>query len=722
MLAAAAIACLAQQPQRSGSGRHGDLASGSVPASQGGWHYPAARRSEQVDDYHGVLVPDPYRWLEDPRSPETRHWIGQQNDLTFGYLQRLPQRDWLRQRLERLWNYERWSVPISTGGRYFYLYNNGLQNQSVLYVQDTLEAEPRVLLDPNTLSPDATVALVDFEVSPDGRFVAYALSEAGSDWRQWRVREVDTARDRDDHLLWSKFSGAAWSADSAGFYYARYDEPDPERRFEATNYHQKLYYHRLGTTQADDQLVYARPDHKEWGFAPRVTDDGRYLVIHVWRGSDRRNAIFYRDLQQESAPVVELIPEFDASHQFVGNDGRTFWLLTDYQAPRYRVVAVDLDRPQRTAWREVIAEAADALRDVAAVGGRLVATYLHDAHHVVRVFGLDGRLQRVVELPGVGSVGGFSGRMDDRYTFYSFSGFTTPGEIYRYDVHTGQSTLFRRPKLGIDPDRYVTRQEFCTSRDGTQVPLFITHRHDLPRDGRRPALLYGYGGFNISLSPGFSVSNLVWMELGGVYAMANLRGGGEYGRAWHEAGRLANKQNVFDDFIAAAEHLIAQRYTCPARLAISGRSNGGLLVGACLTQRPDLFAAAVPGVGVLDMLRYHRFTIGWAWVAEYGSADDPQQFPWLLAYSPLHNIRPGTRYPATLILTADHDDRVVPAHSFKFAAALQHAQAAAAPVLIRVETSAGHGAGKPVAKQIEEAADVLAFLTDQLELSGPWQR
>jgi prolyl oligopeptidase len=671
--------------------------------------YPATRRDETVvDDYHGTPVADPYRWLEDPNSAETAAWVEAQNHLTDAWLADVPARERIRARLTELWDYEKVSVPFRVDQRWFRYRNDGLQNQSVLCVGTAPEGPWDVLLDPNQLSADGTVALGPIAVSEDGRWLAYALSSAGSDWQEWRVRDIAAGEDLGDRLRWSKFSGAAWTHDGLGFFYSAYDEPAEGTAYHGANYFQKLYYHRLGTPQSDDELVYERPDQREWGFGAQVTEDGRYLVVTVWRGTERENALLWRDLAV-GGPLVELPGAWEASWQFVGNDGPCFWLLTDRDAPRQRLLAIDLGRPDEAHWATLIPESEDALQGVSAVGGQFLATYLHHAHGRVLRFGLDGTPGGEVTLPGLGSVGGFGGRRDDTQTFYSFTSFTTPGEVYRYDLASGESTLLWRPRVACAPDAFETRQVFVTSRDGTRLPMFITHRRGLALDGSHPTWLYGYGGFNIALTPGFSPAMMVWMELGGVYAVPNLRGGGEYGKAWHDAGRRLHKQNVFDDFIAAGEWLCANGYTSPERLAIAGGSNGGLLVGACLTQRPDLCAVALPAVGVLDMLRFHRFTIGWGWVSDYGSANDPDEFRALLAYSPLHNLHPGTAYPATLITTSDHDDRVVPAHSYKFAAALQAAQAGDAPVLLRVEVQAGHGAGKPTSKVLVEAADRLAF-------------
>lgn len=665
-----------------------------------------------VDIYHGQPVPDPYRWLEDLDSERTRAWIEAQNQLTFDYLQRIPARQRLLERLTQLWNYEKYSQPFKEGGRYFYFKNDGLQNQSVLYTQESLEAEARVLLDPNTLSEDGTVALSGIAISRDGRYLAYGLSRSGSDWQEWKVRDIETGEDLPDHLRWIKFSGASWTPDGQGFFYSRYDEPPPGREYESANYFQKLYYHRLGTPQSEDLLVYHRPDQKEWGFAGGVTEDGNYLIISVWRGTDPKNLLFYKDLRDPNLPVVELIREFEANYSFVGNDGSRFWLLTDLNAPRRRLVAIDLDNPGQV--QEVIPEAEETLQGVSLINNQFVAFYLKDAHTQIKTFALDGTYLGEIPLPGLGSASGFGGKRYDTETFYTFTSFTTPPTIYRYDFTTGRSTLFRQPQVDFDPQAYEVQQVFYPSKDGTRIPMFLVHRRGLARTGDHPTLLYGYGGFGISLTPSFSVGLVAWLEMGGVYAQPNLRGGGEYGEAWHQAGTKLNKQKVFDDFIAAAEWLVANGYTNPSKLAISGGSNGGLLVGACLTQRPDLFAAALPAVGVFDMLRFHKFTIGWAWISEYGSPEDPEEFKALYAYSPLHNLKPGTVYPATLMTTADHDDRVVPAHSFKFAAALQAAQGGSQPILIRIDTKAGHGAGKPTTKLIEETADRWAFLVEVL--------
>jgi prolyl oligopeptidase len=681
--------------------------------------YPESKKVDQIDDYHGTKVADPYRWLEDLDSADTHAWVEAQNKVTFAYLNDIPARAQIKQRLTKLWNFERYSLPYKQGSRYFYSKNNGLQNQSVLYTATALDAAPQLLLDPNTLSTDGTAALSGIEVSDDGKLLAYGIAQAGSDWQEWRVRDVETAKDLPDVVKWVKFSGASWTKDGKGFFYSRYDEPKAGTQMTGANYFHKLYYHRLGTPQADDVLVYDRPDQKEWNINGGVTDDGRYLIISTTQGTDRRNRIFYKDLQAKDSRVQPLLDQGDASYSFIDNDGATFWLRTDLDAPRGKVIAIDITKPERANWKEVIPQAAETLEGANVFGNQLVASYLKDAHTQIRVYDLGGKLVREVKLPGIGTAGGFKGKRTDKETFYSFTSYTTPATIYRYDVATGRSTVFRAPKVDFNPADYESKQVFYNSKDGTRVPMIITYKKGLKLDGQNPTLLYGYGGFNISLTPAFSVGNLVWMEMGGVYAVPNLRGGGEYGEDWHQGGMKLRKQNVFDDFIGAAEWLIANKYTSTPKLAIFGGSNGGLLVGAAMTQRPDLFGATLPAVGVMDMLRFQKFTIGWAWVSDYGSSDDPEEFKALYAYSPLHNIKRETAYPPTLITTADHDDRVVPSHSFKFAATMQAAQAGPNPILIRIETKAGHGAGKPTSKQIEEVADRWGFLVRALNMNVP---
>jgi len=673
--------------------------------------YPQISESSHIDNYHGILVADPYRGLEDTNAEATRLWVEAQNQLTFAYLGKIPAREKIAQRLTQLWNYEKYGIPFREGDRYFYFKNDGLQNQSVLYTLPNLADESRVLLDPNELSQDGTIAISGFSLSKDGNLLAYGLSTSGSDWQNWKVRDVETGKDLVDNLYWIKFSSASWTLDNQGFFYSRYDQPNEKTKLEDVNYYQKLYYHKIGTAQVEDVLIYQRPDQKEWGFSGGVTEDGRYLIISVWLGTDPRNLFFYKDLIKPNAEIIELINRFEASYSFIENDGSIFYLLTDLNAPRGRVIAIDTENPAIEHWREIIPQAVETLESVVILNNQFVADYLQDAHSQIKIFDLKGNFIREVELAGIGSAGGFLGRRYDRETFYSFTSFTIPGSIYRYDMVTGKSEIFRQPKVDFNPDDYETQQIFYQSQDGTQIPMFITYKKGIKLDGNNPTYLYSYGGFNISLTPSFSISILVWMEMGGIYAMPNIRGGGEYGEEWHQAGIKEKKQNVFNDFIAAAEWLITHNYTKPKKLAIGGGSNGGLLVGACMTQRPDLFGVALPAFGVMDMLRFHKFTIGWAWVSEYGCAENPADFPILYAYSPLHNIKPGTVYPATLITTADHDDRVVPAHSFKFAAALQAAHVGDTPILIRTETKAGHGAGDPTSKVIEEVSDKWAFLS-----------
>ncbi len=680
-------------------------------------NYPPARKSDQVDDYHGVKVADPYRWLEELDSEETRNWVEAENKLSFGYLAAIPERNTLKERLTKLWNYEKYGIPFKEGNRYFYTRNSGLQNQAVLYTVTALDAQPQVVLDPNSLSADGTVALSGMQVSPDGKFIAYSLSASGSDWQEWKVRDVETSKDLSDHLKWVKFSGASWTRDGKGFFYSRYDEPKGDT-LKSINYFQKVYFHKLGTPQTEDLLVYERPDQKDWLFGGTVTDDGNYLIITVFQGTDVKSRVYYKDLKAKDAPVVKLLDDFDAAYNFVANEGSRFWFQTDLQAPRGKLIEIDTTKPARNNWKVVVPEGKETLQASSFVNNKFVLNYLKDAYTQVKIYDVNGKLVNEVGFPEIGSAAGFGGKATDKETFYAFTGFTTPTAIYRYDMTTGKSTIFRQPKVDFNPADYETKQVFYKSKDGTKVPMFITHKKGLKLDGNNPTFLYAYGGFNISLTPAFSVGNLVWMEMGGVYAQPNLRGGGEYGEDWHQAGMKLKKQNVFDDFIAAAQWLIDNKYTSAPKLAIGGGSNGGLLVGAAMTQRPDLFGAALPAVGVMDMLRFQKFTIGWAWVSDYGSSDNAEEFKALYAYSPLHNIKPGTSYPPTMITTADHDDRVWPGHSFKFAAALQAAQGGDAPILIRIETKAGHGAGKPTSKLIEETADRWAFLVKTLEMKS----
>ena len=675
--------------------------------------YPSAPLGDVVDDYHGTAIPDPYRWLEDATTPEARAWIDAEADLTERELAAIPARDAIHRRLTELWNYERFGIPRRVGNAYVYSKNSGLQNQAVVYVATSLESTPKVLIDPNTLSADGTIALSGMSFSDNGKYLAYSTATSGSDWVTWRVRDVATGKDLADVVRWSKFSGASWMLDASGFYYSRYAEPDAAAQFKDENYNHKLYFHRIGTPQSADALVYERPDHPDWNISGGVTDDGQWLIIHTSQGTSPNNRLYARDLRVPDAPIFAMQEDGDAAYHVLGNDGETFYLMTTKDAPRSRIVTMNVHGGPLT---EIVAESEDSLEGAGLFGDVIVLEYLHDARSVVRRFDIGGRALGEVALPGLGSAGGFGGKRGDKETFYSFTSYTTPASIFRFDPATGASALAFAPKVPFDPSDFESEQVFYPSRDGTNVPMMITRKKGLARGPQTPMVLYGYGGFGVSLTPAFSPATLAWLELGGAFAVANLRGGGEYGEAWHLAGTKEHKQNVFDDFIAAAEFLIARGNTSPAKLAIHGGSNGGLLVGAAMTQRPELFGAAIPAVGVLDMLRFQKFTIGWAWTADYGSSDEPEDFAYLRAYSPLHNVRPGTEYPATLIVTADHDDRVFPAHSFKFAAALQAAQGGDAPVLIRIETKAGHGAGKPTSKIIDEAADRYAFLVKVLDV------
>lgn len=695
-----------------------------VYAEEAALHYPDTKRVDHADEYHGVRVPDPYRWLEaDVREEkEVAAWVQAENKVTNAYLEAIPEREPIKRRLTELWNYERYSAPFKKGGLYFFTKNDGLQNQNVLYVQASLKEEPRVLLDPNTWSKDGTVSLAGLSVSPDGRYLAYSKSDAGSDWQVWSVLDIASGGKLADELHWTKYSRIGWTRDSKGFFYTRYPEPQKGEKFQGLVYFAKIYYHRVGTPQTDDVLVYHRPDQKEWGFETTVTEDGRYLVITVWKGTDDRYRILYRDLDEPYAMPNDLIDNFENRYDFVGNDGSLFYFVTDLDASLGRLIAIDIRKPQRENWKEIIPESKDTLTAVDLVGNLFIANYLKDARTQVKLYTLAGQYVREVELPGIGTASGFGGERGSAETFYMFSSFAVPPRIYQYNLITGQSDLLREPKVKFAPDAYVTRQVFYKSKDGTKIPMFITHKKGIELDGNNPTLLYGYGGFNISITPSFSLAKVAWMELGGIYAVANIRGGGEYGKEWHEAAIKLQRPRAYEDFIAAAEWLIDNKYTRTEKLAIEGRSNGGLLVGAVMCKRPDLFGACLPGVGVMDMLRFHKFTAGRYWVDDYGSADNPEEFKVLYSYSPYHNLKKGVKYPATLVTTADTDDRVVPSHSFKFIARLQYCQAGPAPVLARIETRAGHGAGRPTAQIIEEVADEWAFLVKNLKVQVDWKR
>jgi len=681
--------------------------------------YPEARAGSDADDFHGERLPDPYRWLEDSDAPETVAWIRAENALTQSWLDGVPSRSEISARLTELWDYPRFGVPFERGGRWFQFRNSGLQGQPVLYVMTSSEDEGTVLLDPNVLSADGTVAVTDVEPSHDGSLLAYSTSSAGSDWQTWRVRNVADAHDLPDVIEWSKFCAASWRADGSGFYYSAPDRPAPGLEYEGELRNPRVLFHRLGTDPSSDEIVFAAPDEPDWLLEASVTDDGRFVVITISRGTCPESQLHVMDLGRPEDGLRPLVADFSMEAAAVANVGDRFLLLTNDAAPRRRIVAVDLATPERSNWSEIVPETAETLLGARHCGDRLVCWYLEDAHSVLRVHQLDGMCVADIELPRYASLmdaasGSVSGHPDLDVVHFGVTSFTESGSLWSHDLRTGGTRRVRESVARFDAGAYLTEQVFATSPDGTRVPMFLSRRRDVHPSGDVPILLYGYGGFNIPLTPGFSAGAAVWMERGGVYAVANLRGGGEYGRAWYDDGRLQNKQHVFDDFCACARYFSESGWSRPERIAINGGSNGGLLVGACLTQHPELFGAAVPEVGVLDMLRFHKFTIGWAWMSDFGDPDDAEQYGWLRAYSPLQHVQPGGRYPATLVVTGDHDDRVVPGHSLKFAAALQAAQGGDAPILIRIETSAGHGLGKPTAKQIAERADVLTFIEGAL--------
>ena len=698
------------KPMRTGS----DAAVGMPPVATTPI-YPLTARIEVNDNYFGTKVADPYRWMENLDSPQVHQWVLAENAVSQPQLAALPQRPWLKRRLGELWNYERYEVPVHRGAHYFYLHNDGRQNQSVLFVADSLEASGRVLFDPNAVREDATVAVSDFEPSEQGAVVAYAISDGGTDWQIWRFRRVTDGSDFPEALHDTKFWGVSWARDGSGVYYSRYPEVSVGKGDDAAR--PAVYFHRLGTPQDADRLVYAIQDQTTRIPQARVTEDGRYLVITQVEGT-QKNGVVLMDLTHPGSPAQPLLMDWDALYNFIGSQGDELYFHTTQGAPLGRVMAVDAH--QGTSRRPVVSEGTAAIEAASYVGGRIVVQYVEDAHGVARLYESSGRLAGTVPLPGLGGIEGFRGEGKSRETFFSYTDYLTPRRIYRLDVATDQATLWREPRVPASMEAFVTEQVFYTSKDGTRVPMYITHRRDLAKNGDHPVLLYGYGGFNISATPAYRPQVQAWLEMGGIFAEANLRGGGEYGEAWHQAGSVENKQHVFDDFIAAAEYLIHEHYTRPARLGIHGRSNGGLLVGAVLTQRPELFGAALPAVGVLDMLRYHTASANARqWSSDYGLSEDPEQFRALYAYSPVQNVKKGMCYPPTLITTADHDDRVVPWHSYKFAAALQAAQVCANPILIRIETRAGHGAGKPVWMQVDDYADQLAFVARWLGMQSP---
>lgn len=685
-----------------------------VPA-QSKLKYPEARRADQIDDYHGVKVHDPYRWLEQTNSEESRKWIEDQNALTRSYLESIPQRKQIRDRLTEIWNYERYSAPSKVGRYYYFSKNDGLQNQSVLYRARSLKDEGEVFFDPNKLSADGTVALSGSSFSDDGKYWAYGIAIAGSDRTTWRVMDTETGEHLPDTLRPNRQGGVSWLKDGSGFFYSRFPDAEEGAELKSQNFFQKLYFHKLGTPQSEDQVVYERPDNREYFINGRVSEDGNWLIITVGKGTERMNMVYFKNLSMEKAPILPLITNLENSWTFIGNDGSVFYFRTDKDAPRGRIVSRDvLDRS--SAWRELVPQSAETLNSVSFINDKFVLNYLKDAYTNIKIYDINGKFIRDVRLPGIGSAAGFGGKREDKETFYTFSSFNSPPAIYRYNMETGESELFRQSKVKFDPSQFEVKQVFYNSKDGTRVPMFITHKKGIRLDGNNPAILYGYGGFNIPQTPGFSISRIPWLEMGGIYAVACIRGGSEYGKEWWESGAKLKKQNVFDDFAWAAKWLIANKYTSSRKLAIQGGSNGGLLVGAVVNQHPDLVAVALPAVGVMDMVRFPKFTIGWAWTSDYGSPDNPEEFRALYAYSPYHQLKKGTKYPATLITTADHDDRVFPAHSFKYAAAMQYAQAGDAPILIRIETKAGHGAGKPTSKQIEEQTDIYGFLVKNLQM------
>jgi prolyl oligopeptidase len=669
--------------------------------------YPATQKINQVDDYFGTLVADPFRWLEDENSEETKNWVTAQNELTFGYLKSLNQRDQIKARLNELWNYPKYSAPFKKHSKYYFYKNDGIQNQSILYMQETLESNPKVVIDPNKFSEDGTSSLTNFTISKDGKYAAYGVSKAGSDWKEFFVLDLDKMERMTDQLKWIKFSGIAWHGN--GFYYTRYDAPKDGNILSAKNEFAKVYYHRLGDPQEKDQLIHQDTKNATVSFYANTTEDEKFLVLSETKTTSG-NGLYYKRTDKKGS-FIKLADGFDYDYSVIDNDGDDLLILTNEKAPRYKLVKVNTNNPNK--WTEILPQKEEVLSSVTIAGGKIIATYMKDVTSKAYVYNMEGRLLNEIALNGLGIINSFNGRKTDNEAFYTFSTFTAPPLIFKYNVDENKSELFRKSEIKFNSADYETKQVFYNSKDGTKIPMFIVHKKGLELDGNNPTMLYGYGGFNISVTPSFKVDNAVFLENGGIYAVANIRGGGEYGKDWHQSGTQLQKQNVFDDFIAAAEYLINQKYTSAPKLAISGRSNGGLLVGAVMTQRPDLFKVALPGVGVLDMLRYHTFTIGYAWATDYGRSDEEQHFHNLIKYSPLHNVK-EVSYPATMVTTADHDDRVVPAHSYKFISAIQEKHKGENPVLIRIDVNAGHGAGKPVSMQIEEAADVWAFVFHHL--------
>lgn len=676
--------------------------------------YPDTRKDSTTDQYFGKTIADPYRWLENDTSAETKAWVIAENKVTQNYLNQIPYRADIKKRLTEIWNYPKESAPMKVGEYYFFGKNNGLQNQSVWYIKKGLEGKEEVFLDPNKLTTDGTAAVSLLGFSHDKKYVAYSIAQAGSDWSSIYVMDIATRAKLSDELKWTKFSGAAWKGD--GFYYSRFDAPAKGTDLSATNKFQKIYYHKLGAQQKDDQLIFEDKTNPNLYFGADVTEDERFLIISASAGTSG-NALYYQDLKEVNNKISPLVKGYDHNHDIIDNNGDQLLLYTDLDAEHKQVVLIDPKNPDPKNWKKIIPESELPLEAVSSGGGYLWASYLKDASTHIVQFALNGAKIGEVKLPEIGTAVGFGGYKEDKEFFYTFTNFTTPGTIYRYDIAKATSSLYKKSELKLNTDNYETNQVFYPSKDGTKVPMFIVHKKGIKLDGNNPVYLYAYGGFQVSLTPSFSLSRMLFLEKGGIYVQPSLRGGSEYGEAWHRNGMLAKKQNVFDDFIAAAEYLVKEKYTNPAKIAISGGSNGGLLVGACMTQRPELFKVALPAVGVLDMLRYHKFTVGWGWAVEYGTSDKKEDFDYLIKYSPLHNVKPGVNYPATLITTADHDDRVVPAHSFKFAATLQEKYKGENPILIRIETKAGHGAGKPTTKLIGEAADVWSFVFQNLGMN-----
>jgi prolyl oligopeptidase len=680
-------------------------------AAQSGLQYPVTRTVDHVDVYHGVKVPDPYRWLEDDNSPETKAWVEAQNRVTFGYLDKIPFRARLTERLKSLYNYAKYSAPSRKGDYFFFRKNDGLQNQSMLYIQKGIDGKPEVLIDPNGWSKDGTTILTAFAPSKDARYAVYGISRAGSDWQEYNVLDLNTRKPLTDKIEWVKVSGVAWRGN--GFYYSRYPQPEKGKELSSANENHLVYYHRVGTPQSQDELIYEDPKNPQRFHTLSTTEDERFAILDISdRGTGKQgNAVMVMDLSKPGSKFTPLIPDItDDSFNVLENVRGELLVYTDRDAPNGRVIRIDPASPAPANWKNVITSKTEPLDGVGVAGGKIFVTYMKDVASKAYVHNLEGAFENEIALPGLGAVSGFAGNMDDKFVFYNYTSFTYPSTIFRYDISARRSSVFRAPEIpGLDTNQYETRQVFVTSKDGAKVPMFLTHRKGLALDGNNPTLMYGYGGFNIATTPGFNSLRIALLEQGFVYASVNMRGGSEYGEAWHDAGTKTKKQNVFDDFIAAAEWLVANKYTSPARLAAQGGSNGGLLVGAVINQRPDLFRVAIPQVGVMDMLRFHKFTIGWNWIADYGSSDNPEEFKALYAYSPLHNVKEGQRYPSTLITTADHDDRVVPAHSFKYAATMQAKGSKEKPILIRIETSSGHGASN-VTKQIESTADIYAFI------------